>query len=141
MQKDEIDVCNDDSFANNSCVNDNGDNATECEPSTSSTVKQPSNHSNQNKKKKSNDSFQQELLQFLHRTENVDPDKMMLISFLPYVKNLHNVQKLDFQLYILQYFKNLEVNSNIQAASQTIQANPITTNPYNSPAVTQSFYP
>jgi len=147
MQEDEIDVCNDDSFANNSCVDDN---ATECEPSTSSTVKQLSNHSNQNKKKKSNDSFQQELLQFLHRTENVDPDKIMLNSFLPYVKNLNNVQKLDFQLYVLQYFKNLEVNSNIQAASQTIQANPIpiTTNPYNSldqyynsPAVTQSFYP
>lgn len=38
MQEDEIDVCND-------------DNATECEPSTSSTVKQLSNHSNQNKKK------------------------------------------------------------------------------------------
>lgn len=65
----------------------------------------------------------------------------MLNSFLPYVKNLNNVQKLDFQLYVLQYFKNLEVNSNIQAASQTIQANPITTNPYNSLAVTQSFYP
>lgn len=149
MQEDEIDVCNDDSFANNSCVDDNnGDKGTECEPSTSSTVKEPSNNSNQNKKNKSNDSFQQELLQFLHRTENVDPDKIMLNSFLPYVKNLNNVQKLDFQLYVLQYFKNLEVNSNIQAASQTIQANPITTNPYNSlaqyynsSAVTQSFYP
>jgi len=39
MQEDEIEVCNDDSFANNSCVDDNGDNVTKCELSTSSTVK------------------------------------------------------------------------------------------------------
>ncbi|XP_016660658.1 uncharacterized protein LOC107883988 [Acyrthosiphon pisum] len=145
MQEDEIDVCNDDSLANYSCVDGN---ATECEPSTSSTLKQPSEHSKQSKKKKSNEnngSFQQELLQFLHRTENTDPDKIMLNSFLPYVKKLNNTQKLDFQLYVLQYFKNLEVNSNIQASSQT---NHVITNPYNSfaqyynpNAVTQSFYP
>lgn len=130
MQEDEIDVCND-SLANNSCVNDN---ATECEPSTSSTLNQPSEKSKQNKKKKSNEnngSFQQELLQFLHRTENADPDKIMLNSFLPYVKNLNNAQKLDFQLYVLQYFKNLDLNSNIQVSSQTNQTNPIITNPYN----------
>jgi len=48
MQEDEIDVCNDDSFANNSF---DDDNATECEPSTSSNQKQPSNHSKQSKKK------------------------------------------------------------------------------------------
>ncbi|KAL4121697.1 hypothetical protein QTP88_014158 [Uroleucon formosanum] len=144
MQEDEIDVCNDDSLANNSCVDDN---AVQCEPLTSSTVKQPSENSKQNKKKKSNEnngSFQQELLQFLYRTENSDPDKIMLNSFLPYVKKLNNAQKLDFQLYVLQFFKNLEVNSNIQVSSQT---NPIITSYnslahyYTSPAVTQSFYP
>jgi len=149
MQEDEIDVCNDDSLANNSCVDDN---ATQCEPSTSSTVKQPSENSKQNKKikpNKNNGSFQQELLQFLHRTENSDPDKIMLNSFLPYVKKLNNAQKLDFQLYVLQFFKNLEENSNIlQVSSQTNQTNPIITTPYNSlahyytsPAVAQSFYP
>jgi len=37
MQEDEIDVSNDDSLANYRCVDDN---ATECEPSTSSTLKQ-----------------------------------------------------------------------------------------------------
>ncbi|KAL4135908.1 hypothetical protein QTP88_007490 [Uroleucon formosanum] len=147
MQEDEIDVCNDDSLANNSCVDDN---AVQCEPSTSSTVKQPSENSKQNKKKKSNEnngSFQQELLQFLYRTENSDPDKIMLNSFLPYVKKLNNAQKLDFQLYVLQFFKNLEVNSNIQVSSQTNQTNPIIisynslAHYYTSPAVTQSFYP
>lgn len=146
MEEDDIDVCNDDSLANNSCVDDN---ATQCEPLTSSTQKQPSENSKQNKKKKTNennDSFQQELLQFLHRTENSDPDKIMLNSFLPYVKNLNNAQKLDFQLYVLQYFKNLEVNSNIHVSSQTNQTNPIITNPslahyYTSPVATKSFYP
>jgi len=93
-----------------------------------------------------NESFQKELIQFLHRTENVDPDKVMLNSFLPYVKNLNNAQKLDFQLYVLKYFKNLEANSIQTSPNQT---NPIITNTYsalghyyNSPAVTQPpLYP
>lgn len=75
-----------------------------------------------------NESFQKELIQFLHRTQNVDPDKVMLNSCLPYVQNLNDAQKLDFQLYVLQYFKNLEANS-IQTSQN--QTNPIITNPHN----------
>lgn len=47
MQEDEIDVCNNDSFANNSCVDYN--NLSEYEPSTSPTQKQPSNQLKQSK--------------------------------------------------------------------------------------------
>ena len=139
--EDEIDVCND-SFVDDSCVDDN---ATICEPSTSST---PQKSSHQNKKRKlneKNDSFQKELIQFLHKTDHVDPDKVMLNSFLPFVKNLNSSQKLDFQIYVLQYFKNLETNSNVQPPSlnQTdhISFNNSLAHYYNPTAVTQSLYP
>ena len=86
------------------------------------------------------------MIQFLHRTENVDSDKVMLNSFLPSVKNLNKAQKLDFQLYILQYFKNLQANS-IYASSPN-QTIPIITNLYNtlghyynSSDITQPLYP
>lgn len=58
-----------------------------------------------NKKKNSLNPFQQSLLQ--HLDEDKNPDKNLVLTFLPYVKKLNDEEKLDFQVHTLQYLKNV----------------------------------
>lgn len=53
--------------------------------------------------------FQMELLNRLDnaRKEN-DADKLFLLSLLPDYKSLNDEQKVDFRIYILQFFKDIE---------------------------------
>lgn len=54
--------------------------------------------------------FQSQLLDLLKEPElNIlqDPDNMMLLSFSPKYKKLNEDQKIDFQMQMLQFFKNI----------------------------------
>lgn len=93
----------------------------ECEPTISTsppTVHFSSNSVRQSKKIKSSieNLFQKELIEILRDAKNEDLDKIMLNSFLPYVRKLDYSQKLDFQIHVLQFFKNLP-----QPTSETMQ--------------------
>lgn len=53
--------------------------------------------------------FQSDLLEHLKKSQETElnPDKNIVMSFLPYLKQLNNEQKLDFQINGLQYLKEL----------------------------------
>jgi len=42
----------------------------------------------------------------LNNENDIDPDKAFLLSVLPDYKNLDQAKKIDFRLYILNFFKN-----------------------------------
>lgn len=53
--------------------------------------------------------FQSDLLEHLKKSQETElnPDKNIVMSFLPYLKQLNDEQKLDFQINGLQYLKKL----------------------------------
>jgi len=51
--------------------------------------------------------FQSKILKLLDTDETLDSDATILMSFLPKFKMLTEDQKTDFQIYALQFFKNL----------------------------------
>lgn len=59
------------------------------------------------KKTHSDTAFQTKLLKLLDTNDTPDPDSTILMSFLPKFKKLTDDQKTDFQMYVLQFFKNL----------------------------------
>jgi len=67
------------------------------------------NNANEFKKQKKNTQspFQTQLLNILEKSEKVDPDEALLMSFLNNVKKLTEDQKLDFQIHVIKFFKSL----------------------------------
>lgn len=49
----------------------------------------------------------------------MNPEKTLLLSFLPYVEKLTSDQKLDFQCYVLQFFKNIQQTPKVPNYNQT----------------------
>lgn len=71
--------------------------------------------------------FQSQLLDLLKEPElNIlqDPDNMMLLSFSPKYKKLNEDQKIDFQMQMLQFKKNINslYRPPISANNQTTQS-------------------
>lgn len=82
----------------------------------------------QNKKQKNTITpFQQNLLHLMQhpptqtRSEDIDPDKAFLLSFLPEFKKMNDNQKLDLKIAFIQSVKNI-LNPSIDN-SQTLNAN------------------
>jgi len=62
----------------------------------------------QSKKKKNSETpFQSKLLRMLEKSDDIDPDVSLLMSFLNHVKKLTEEQKLDFQSHVINFFKGL----------------------------------
>jgi len=53
--------------------------------------------------------FQKSLINHLKKNDEKesDPDRHLVVSFLPYLKKLNDDQKLDFQIHSLKYLKNI----------------------------------
>jgi len=86
--------------------------------------------------------FQQNLLE--HLKEDSDSDKNIVMSFLPYVKNLSDDEKLDFQVHTLQYLKNVIQKNNSPLQYSQNQSSPVPTNfHYSMPtsSLSRSLYP
>uniref|UniRef100_A0A2S2PL05 BESS domain-containing protein n=1 Tax=Schizaphis graminum TaxID=13262 RepID=A0A2S2PL05_SCHGA len=67
-------------------------------------------HQTHKKKKSTNITpFQKTLIEHLNKNneKELDPDRHLVMSFLPYLKKLNNDQKLDFQIHALKYLKNI----------------------------------
>lgn len=57
-----------------------------------------------------------------HRSDDdSDSDSVMLHSFLPLVKKLNEAQKLDFQLYVLQYFRNVMKTNDVPSTKAPVR--------------------
>ncbi|XP_050066447.1 uncharacterized protein LOC126555589 [Aphis gossypii] len=63
--------------------------------------------------------FQNKLLSFIEQTGSNDSDKQFLLSLLPDYKNLNPSQKLDFCIYVLNFFLNLHQPDNNSSSSLT----------------------
>lgn len=53
--------------------------------------------------------------------DDSDSDSVMLHSFLPLVKKLNETQKLDFQLYVLQFFKNVMKTNDVPSTKAPVR--------------------
>ncbi|KAF0703841.1 BESS domain-containing protein, partial [Aphis craccivora] len=67
------------------------------------------NQSHKKKKSANVTPFQKTLIEHLNKNneKESDPDRHLVMLFLPYIKKLNNDQKLDFQIHALKYLKNL----------------------------------
>ncbi|KAL5236483.1 hypothetical protein ACI65C_003893 [Semiaphis heraclei] len=67
------------------------------------------NQSHKRKKSANVTPFQKTLIEHLNKNneKESDPDRHLVMSFLPHLKKLNNDQKLDFQIHALKYLKNL----------------------------------
>lgn len=63
--------------------------------------------SKKQKKSSTESPFQSKIIKLLQTDETPDPDTTILMSFLPKLRMLTEDQKTDFQIYVLQFFKNL----------------------------------
>jgi len=63
--------------------------------------------SKKQKKSSTESLFQSKIIKLLQTDETPDPDTTILMSFLPKLRMLTEDQKTDFQIYVLQFFKNL----------------------------------
>jgi len=75
--------------------------------------------------------FQSSLIEHLKKNDerDSDPDRNLVLSFLPFLKKLNNDQKLDFQIHALKYLKEL-------TQPKTTPSHPI-----GGPYPTPTYYP
>lgn len=66
----------------------------------------PPSTSKKNQKNPKMTIFQSKLLNHLEKQETTDADELFLKSLLPEVKKLNDSKKLEFKMYVLNFFKN-----------------------------------
>lgn len=69
--------------------------------------------------------FQQSLIH--HLNDDTNPDKNIVMSFLPYLKKLNDDEKLDFQMHTLQYLKTIIQSKNSPLQYPQNQVNQVPT--------------